>query len=198
MRRIAVVPASVVPPDIADHELGLVVHRAQIGALHQLLVDLDLMDDPVERHSGVHRLQRGRDEGFERGGHVVEHTCDARASGDRQPVCRQEQLRFERGHRSERVRPLGGIPLHLLRVAGIREHPAEEIARDDRSVLRHPTPGVVVRLPSIVMQLDVEASDVHAQPVGIGDRTGAPSSAATGGWRRRRPSAARHVRTVAG
>ena len=137
--------------------------------MHQLLVDLDLMDDLVEGQSCVHGLQRRRDQSFERGGHVVEHARDSLASRDRQAVCGQQQLRLERGHAPERVRPLRGIPLHLLRVAGVGEHPTQEVAGDDRPVLGYPRPRVVVGFPSIVTQLDVEATDIDAQPVVVGD-----------------------------
>ena len=61
-----------------------------------------------------------------------------------------------RRHVAQRLRPFARITLHLLRIAGIRKIPDEEITRTDGFALRYPRPSVIVRLSTRVTQLDIE------------------------------------------
>ena len=89
---------------------------------------------------------------------------------DGQSVGGQQQLGAQRGHAPQGERPLAGVALHLLGVAGVGEHPDEQVAGADRPVLGDPGPGVVVGLAPAVVQLEAEAADVEPHLVAVGDR----------------------------
>jgi hypothetical protein len=58
----------------------------------------------------------------------------------------EEPLGVAAGHRVERVGPLLGIALHLLRVPAVRRLPDDEIAGEEAAALGHPEPEGVVGL----------------------------------------------------
>ena len=65
VRRIAVVPAAVLPPDVAHHELRLVVDGSQIRTLQELLGHAHGVHDVVEPRAFVHHRERLFDERLE-------------------------------------------------------------------------------------------------------------------------------------
>jgi hypothetical protein len=69
-------------------------------------------------------------------------------------VSGQQHLRAQRRHLAKRDRPLGGVPLHLLRVAGVGRGPDEQVTAAEHLAVGEPRPGVVVGLAARCMQLD--------------------------------------------
>lgn len=168
VRGVAIVPAAVEPPDIANDELGLVVHRLEVGLVEHTGRDLHGMDDLVQPGAGVHQRHRIRHQPLQRVGDLGQNTTDAVLAAYGEAVRRQEQLGIHRGHVAERPRPLERIALHLLRITGVRKVPDEEVARTDRLPLRNPRPGMVVGFTLGVPEFDLEPADLHRHPVGIG------------------------------
>ena len=160
---LAVVPAAVTPPHVAHDELRMVVHRLQIRQVAQVLRHLDLVEDAVERHALVHQHQRLRLERIEQLGGVGERPLHPLGAEDRQAVSRQHHLGTARRHLSQRHRPVAGEALDLLRVAGIRDRPDEQVAGVEHGELGHPRPGRVVGLTAGVVQLEREVAAVNVR-----------------------------------
>ena len=57
---LAVVPAAVATPHVADEELRVVVDRTQVGLVAEVGGHLDLVDHSVERAALVHQRERLR------------------------------------------------------------------------------------------------------------------------------------------
>ena len=108
-------------------------------------------------------------QGFEQRRRVEQGLADAVGADDREPVARQEHLGVDVGHRAQRLGPVLGVALHLLRVAAVRRRPDEQVARAQDAPRRHPHPGVVVGLAAGVVQLEALTTDVEiaARPVGL-------------------------------
>ena len=75
-----------------------------------------------------------------------EHHAHRVAALHGEAVAGEEPLGVERGHGLERLRPLLGIALHLLRVAAVRRLPDDQVAGEEVAALRHPDPEGVVGL----------------------------------------------------
>ncbi len=129
---------------------------------------MDLAHDPLERGARVHQRERLLDEGLEplRGlGESLPHPVRAE---DRHPVPGDEQGGVARGHGPERRGPFRGVALRLLGIARVGRHPEEEIAGPEHAALRPPDPGVVVRLPAGVLELERAAARLDAEPPLVG------------------------------
>jgi hypothetical protein len=151
VRRIAVVPAAIHSPDVADHELGLVVDRTQVGALERLRRQMDGVEDLIETRALVHQGERFAHQSLEGGSDFAEDAANALAAGDRQAVGREQEFGFEGGHLAQRPGPLDRIALHLLWVPGVRKDPGDEVAGADRMKPRNPGPQMVVGLAFCVV-----------------------------------------------
>ena len=116
---VPVVPAAVVPPDVADHELGLVVDRPQVRLVEQGLRCTHRVDDLVETGARVHHAQRVVVQGLEELGGVLERLADSIDTEDGEAVSGEQRLGAEPGHRPQRDRPVLGVPLHLLGVPAV-------------------------------------------------------------------------------
>ncbi len=138
---VAVVPAPVEAPDVADHELGLVVGGAEVGQVGESVGDPHGVDDLVERGAGVHHAPPWRATRPSRAGRCrrARRRC-GRAPAIGRPWAGQEQLGLEGDHPAQRDRPVGGVALHLLGVAGVGEHPDEQVAGRRSPGGRAPTP----------------------------------------------------------
>ncbi len=136
--RVAVVPAAVHSPDAPDDELGLVVDGYEVRPGQTFRVDGDRVDDRVEPGALVHQLEDVGDEPFEHVGYVLEDLTHESGAPDGEAVGREQQLGLARRHVPERSRPLQRIALHLLRVAGVGEHPGDEVAGQHRLEIGDP------------------------------------------------------------
>ena len=138
---LAVVPAAVEPPDVAHDELRMVVDRPQVRLVEQVRRHLDLVQHAVERRARVHQRQRLRSRATRAARRCRCSAVRTRAGAeDRQAVAGQQRLGAER--RPSRAAPpptRRGVALHLLRVAGVRRRPDEEVARVRGSCARAPT-----------------------------------------------------------
>ena len=141
VRGDAVPPAAVEPPDIADDVVGLVVDRLEIGAIGQVGGGRTSRQDRVERGPGVHQRERLALERLEPLRGVAERLAHARGADDRHAVAGDQELGPSAPHRAQRRRPLGGVALDLLRVAGVGRDPDEEIAGEEDAPLGPPHPG---------------------------------------------------------
>ena len=79
---------------------------------------------------------------------------DPLGADDGEAVAGQEQLGLERRHPAQRRRPLGGVALDLLGVAGVRARPDEQVAAAQGLGPRDPRHGVVVGLALLVAQVE--------------------------------------------
>ena len=163
MRGIAVVPAAELPPQVAHHELRLVVHGFQIRLVEHGLIHLHGMHDVVQLGALIHHGEGLRHDALQRLGHFREHPADALRPRDGQAVRGQKQLRPLCRHRPQRLRPFAGITLRLLRIAGVGEVPDEEVPGANRFVLRNPSPSVVVRFAAAVRQPRRQTAHVDVQ-----------------------------------
>ena len=172
---VAVPPAAVQAPDVADDELRLVVQRPQPGRLENRGIDLHGVDDVVQPLACVHHRQGLADQNIERVGHGFQHLTDTRRAGDRQAMRRQKQLCALRRHVSHRPRPFHRIALHLLGVPRVGKVPDEEVPGADRLVARYPRPCVVIGLALGMAQVDLQAANTEAHGLaveGVGLRRG--------------------------
>ena len=169
MGRVAVPPAAELAVHVADHELRLIVLGGQPGAIPQVVGHRHLVDDRVEGGALVHEGERRVGQVLEDVGDVAQHLLDPMAADDGQAVGRIDLLGAGGQHLAHSGRPFDGIALHLLRVAGVGEHPDDEVAGEHRLVGRIPHPGVVVGLATGVAQLELAATDRHVHPVAVGD-----------------------------
>ena len=80
----------------------------------------------------------------------------------------QEELHVPLEHGAHGPGPLQGIALHLLRIAAVGEVPDEEVPGADGLVFRDVGPGVVVRFPLGVDQLEVQVPDLQIDAVLVG------------------------------
>ncbi len=169
MSGIAVVPAAVEAPEVAHDELRVVVDRTKVGPREQLWGRGHRVDDVFEPRTLVHESEGLGRERLEQCGRVDQHGPDPIRSGDRQPVAGQQQLRrrFERRHLPQRGRPVLGIPLHLLGIAGVGRAPDDEVAGAQGSPFGDPHPRVVVCLAAGVVQLGGDATEVEVEAVGV-------------------------------
>ena len=78
-----------------------------------------------------------------------------------------EQLGFLGRHVAHRLGPFQGIPLDLLWIAAVGEHPDELIASRDHLVLRDPGPGVIVGFTQAVVELKGRVADLDGHLVSI-------------------------------
>src|SRR5437870_10567398 len=77
---------------------------------------------------------------------------DAGGAADRIAVPGQQELGAERVHGAQRARPFDRIALHLLRIAGVRGGPDEEIAGAEHLAFGDPRPRMIVGLATAVPQ----------------------------------------------
>ena len=158
MRRLAIPPAAVEPPDVAHDILGLVVHRLEVGAIGQMGRRPHLGEDLVEGEPGIHARHRLALERLQPFRGVLERLAHASPSQDGHAVAGYEQLRATSGHGAQRPRPLRGVTLDLLGITGVGRDPEEEVAREERAALGPPEPGMVVGLAARVAQLEPRAA----------------------------------------
>ncbi len=168
MARIPVVPAAEQPPDVAHHELGLVVDRTQVGTVQQSVRRPHGGDDLVEGRPFVHHADRLVVEVLQQRRRLGQREPDPVGAHDGEPVAGEQDLGVELGHLAERVRPLDGIALHLLGIAAVRRRPDEEVARAEDPAGRDPDPDVVVGLAAGVVALDRLATDGQVDAVAEG------------------------------
>ncbi len=166
---LTVVPAAVAAPDVAHDELRMVVHRLQVRQIAQMLGHLDLVEHAVEGDALVHQRQRLGLERVEQLGGVGERPLHPIGAEDRQAVARQHHLGTAGRHLAQRHRPVAGEALDLLRIAGIRDRPDEQVAGVEHGELRHPRPRRVVGLATGVMQLERQVATRERQVVRVGD-----------------------------
>ena len=76
MRRVAVVPAAVHPPDVAHDELRLVVDRLQVGLRQHGRIDLHLVHDLVEAGAFVHGVHGALHQKLEGLGNLGQHAAN--------------------------------------------------------------------------------------------------------------------------
>ena len=76
--RVPVPPAAVQAPDVAHHELGLVVDRPEVGTVGEVGGHRHGVEDLVEPGPGVHEREGLVDEGVEQIGGVGERLADSR------------------------------------------------------------------------------------------------------------------------
>ncbi len=163
MRGVAVVPAAVQPPDVAHDELRLIVVRLQVRTAGQRLRGFHGVDDLVEAGARVHHLQGLLDQAVQVVRRVGQRLPYSARPGDGQAVAGQQHLRVQGGHLPQRDRPLVGVPLHLLRVPGVRGDPDEQVTGQQHAALWQERPGGVVGLAARVVHLegDVAERDPH-------------------------------------
>src|SRR5271165_3201941 len=125
---IAVVPAAVEPPHVADYELRLVVDRLEVRFGGQVGERPDSVDDLVEPRAGVHQRERLLDQRLQIGGGAGQRLTDALGADDGRAVAGQQLISLSRSHLPQRGRPFGGVTLHLLRIPGVGGHPHEQVA----------------------------------------------------------------------
>jgi hypothetical protein len=169
-----------------NDEFRFVIDGLEIGLVHEMRGQFHAMDQVVEAGAVVHHLERAGDEEFERGGNRVEHARDARLAGDGKAMSREQKLRLLRRHFAQRLRPFEREALHLLRVAGIRKNPGDEIARADRFMFRHPGPEMIVRLADGMAQLEAEIAGAELHRLAEGDVGIDPGIGTEAAGRRRR------------
>ena len=102
-------------------------------------------------------------------GGVGEGLADAVGTEDRQAVAAQHQLGAAPGHLPERRRPVAGEALHLLRVAGVRHGPDEQVARVQHAELGDERPRRIIGLAAGVVQLERQPALRERHVVAVGD-----------------------------
>src|SRR5207302_6307706 len=136
VRGIAVPPAAVETPDVADDELGLVVDGAEVRSFKQVRRGAYRVEDVIEARARVHERDGLVVQRLEELRGLGERAVDAVASPYRPAVARAEEIGVERVHRPQRTRPVVRVALHLLRVTAVRRGPDEEIAGAEDAALR--------------------------------------------------------------
>ena len=111
VRGIAVVPTAVEPPDVADDELGLLVHGPKERPLQRVLGNVHGLEHLVERSAAVHCVEGMGVQLVQQLGAVEQGAANASLAGDGQAVPGQQQLRAQLGHPAERIGPFAGEPL---------------------------------------------------------------------------------------
>ncbi len=154
MARISVVPAAEQPPDVADHELRLVVDGTEVRAVEERGGRPNRLDDLVERRALVHHPDRLGVEVLQERRGFGEGGDDPVVSEDRHSVAREQDLGVECCHRPQCPRPLDRVPLSLLGVAAVRGRPDEQVAGTQDSAGGRPEPDVVVGLAACVVAFD--------------------------------------------
>ena len=74
-------------------------------------------------------------------------------------MSRQQVERPQRGHLLQPARPVDGVTLDLVRVAGVGRAPDERVAGAEHAVRRAPDPRLVVSLAPAVVQLEDRPAD---------------------------------------
>ena len=136
MRRVAVVPAAVLAPDVAHDELGLVVDGVQVRALEEARGRAHGVHDVVEAGAVVHQRERLLHERLQQLGALGERLVHAGAAHDRQAVTGKQHVGLQRVHLAERGRPVARVALHLLRVAAVGRRPDEHVAGEEDAARR--------------------------------------------------------------
>jgi hypothetical protein len=153
------VPTAVETPDVAHDELRLVVQRRQVRLRQQVLRRADGVDHLIQARPAVHQRECLLTERFEHLSGVRQRRADALTADDGEAVAGEEHLGAAFCHGAQGERPVAGIALHLLRVAGVRQHPDEEVAGAENATDRRPQPGVIVGLSAAVVQLEPLAAE---------------------------------------
>ena len=150
--RVPVPPAAVEPPDVADDELGLVIDRPQVRPGFQVGGRPHGVDGVVQAAAAVHHLERLIDERFKQRGGVGEGLPDPVGADDGQAVPWQQVLGSQPGHPPQRARPFPRVALYLLRIAGVRRRPDEQVAAAQHLPVGQPGHRVIVGLALLVPQ----------------------------------------------
>ena len=117
------------------------------------------VDDLVEQFARIHHLHHLCDQTLERASNIAENSGEALSSLDRQAMGREQEFGLASDHLSQRRCPFDRISLHLLRVAGVREVPDHEVAGEHPLLAGQPSPQMVVRLSTGMVELDRAVAD---------------------------------------
>src|SRR5688572_15552819 len=131
----------------------MIVGRPQVGAGGQLGIGTDGVRDVLGPLAGVQALAHCIHEHAEIARGVREHLPHRRLALHHEPVSGKEPLGPELRHHLQRVGPVLGVALHLLRVPAVGRLPDDEIAGEEVAVLGHPDPERVVGLAACRVQL---------------------------------------------
>ena len=86
------------------------------------------MEDVFRRLAGVHAREDLVDDDAQVAAVSVSTVAHGIAAVDDEPMSREKPLGAEARHPLQRVRPLDGVALHLLRVAAVGRLPDDEVA----------------------------------------------------------------------
>ena len=167
---VAVPPAAPEPQQVAHDELGMVVGRPQVGPGGQLGIGLHGVEDGLGRLAAVHALQHLGDDAAQVARGVGEHLLHGLAALHHEAVAGEEPLRAEARHLLQRIGPVDGVALHLLRIAAVRRVPDDEVAGEELTPLGNPHPAVVVGLAAGGVQRERELSRTQHQRLAEGQR----------------------------
>ena len=112
------------------------------------------MQDVVQRVAQIHQRQRLPLDLVKQIGRIVERLSHAICPEYRETVARTHHLGALARHLPQTRRPFTRPALRLLRIAGIRHRPDEQIPGEQPLLLRHPGPGRVLGLSSRVRHLE--------------------------------------------
>ncbi len=148
----------------------MIVRRAQVRPRREIGVRLDGVEDVFRRLAVVHPTPHLVDEHAEIARRLRQHGANGGGAVDDEPVARKEPLGVVTRHRFQRVGPVLGVPLHLLRVPAVRRLPDDQVAGEQVPSLRHPDPERVVGLAARRRVLERDVAETLRQPIAHEER----------------------------